>query len=47
MDCLKIGVFLECYVINLVNGEKLLVWVVDYVLVDYGYGVVMVVLVYD
>lgn len=29
------------------NGEKVKIFVVDYVLVNYGIGVVMVVLVYD
>lgn len=43
----KIGVFIGVYVVNLVNGEKLLIWIVDYVFVIYGIGVVMVVLVYD
>lgn len=43
----KIGVFIGSYGINLVNGEKLLIWIVDYVLVLYGIGVIMVVFVYD
>lgn len=43
----KIGVFLGSYVINLVNGELVLIFIVDYVLVGYGIGVIMVVLGYD
>lgn len=43
----KIGVFIGVYVINLVNGKEILIWIVDYVLVFYGIGVIMVVLVYD
>ncbi len=37
----KTGVFTGSYAINPVNGEKLQVWVADYVLADYGTGAVM------
>ncbi|MEZ5080229.1 MAG: leucine--tRNA ligase [Thermoleophilia bacterium] len=39
----KTGVFTGRYVINPVNGERLPVWVADYVLMDYGTGAVMAV----
>lgn len=35
------------YVIYFLIGEKVLIYIVNYVLVDYGIGVVMGVLVYD
>jgi len=37
----KTGVFTGSYCINPVNGEKLPVWVSDYVLADYGTGAIM------
>jgi leucyl-tRNA synthetase len=37
----KDGVFTGAYVINRLNGEKVPVWVADYVLMTYGTGVVM------
>ena len=37
----KTGVFLERYAVNPVNGERLPIWVADYVLADYGHGAVM------
>ena len=37
----KTGVFLGSYVINRVNGEKIPVWIADYVLPQYGTGAVM------
>ncbi len=37
----KTGVFTGSYAINPVNGEKIQVWVADYVLADYGTGAVM------
>jgi leucyl-tRNA synthetase len=37
----KTGVFLGSYVINRVNGEKVPVWIADYVLPQYGTGAVM------
>ncbi len=39
----KRGAFTGRYVINPVNGEKLPVWVADYVLMEYGTGAVMAV----
>lgn len=44
---MKIGVFIGFYVFNFVNGKLILIWIVDYVLISYGMGVIMVVLVYD
>ncbi len=43
----KTGVFTGAYVINPVNGEKVQVWIADYVLEDYGTGAVMVVPAHD
>ena len=37
----KTGVFLGSYVINRVNGEKVPIWIADYVLPQYGTGAVM------
>ncbi len=39
----KRGVFTGRYVVNPVNGEKVPVWVADYVVADYGTGAVMAV----
>ena len=39
----KHGAFTGRYVVNPVNGEKVPVWVADYVLMDYGTGAVMAV----
>lgn len=39
----KSGVFTGAYAINPVNGEKIPVWVADYVLVSYGTGAIMAV----
>ncbi|MCC4383615.1 leucine--tRNA ligase [Limosilactobacillus reuteri] len=39
----KTGVFTGSYVINPVNGEKLPIWISDYVLSSYGTGAVMAV----
>jgi len=39
----KSGVFTGAYAINPVNGEKVPVWVADYVLVSYGTGAIMAV----
>jgi leucyl-tRNA synthetase len=39
----KTGVFLGRYVTNPVNGEKLPMWVADYVLMEYGTGAIMAV----
>lgn len=43
----KTGVFLQRYGINPVNGERLPVWASDYVLADYGHGVIMAVPAHD
>jgi leucyl-tRNA synthetase len=43
----KSGLFLERYAINPVNGEKLQIWASDYVLADYGTGVIMAVPAHD
>ncbi|MBI5413486.1 leucine--tRNA ligase [Candidatus Peregrinibacteria bacterium] len=43
----KTGVFTGGYVINPVNGEKVPVWVADYVLASYGTGAVMAVPAHD
>jgi len=39
----KTGVFTGAYVINPINGEKLPIWIADYVLINYGTGAVMAV----
>ena len=39
----KTGVFTGAYAINPVNGEKVPVWIADYVLNTYGTGCVMAV----
>ena len=43
----KTGVFTGAYAINPVNGEKIPVWISDYVLVTYGTGAVMAVPAHD
>ena len=43
----KEGVFSGLYVINPVNGEKVQLWVANYVLMDYGTGAVMAVSAHD
>ena len=43
----KTGVFTGSYVINPINGEKVPVWIADYVLEDYGTGAVMAVPAHD
>ena len=43
----KTGVFLERYASNPVNGERLPIWVADYVLADYGTGAIMAVPAHD
>ena len=37
----KTGVFLGSYVVNRLNGEKMPIWITDYVLPTYGTGAVM------
>lgn len=39
----KTGVFTGAYAVNPVNGEKVAIWVADYVLVTYGLGAIMAV----
>lgn len=39
----KTGVFTGAYAINPVNGEKMPIWIADYVLASYGTGAVMAV----
>jgi leucyl-tRNA synthetase len=43
----KTGVFTGRYAINPVNGEKLPIWVADYVLMEYGTGAIMAVPAHD
>ncbi len=43
----KTGVFTGAYAINPVNGEKIPIWIADYVLVSYGTGAVMAVPAHD
>lgn len=43
----KTGVFTGSYAINPINGEKVPIWVADYVLVHYGTGAVMAVPAHD
>ncbi|MDY2639151.1 MAG: leucine--tRNA ligase [Ligilactobacillus salivarius] len=43
----KTGVFTGSYVVNPVSGEKLPIWIADYVLNSYGTGAVMVVPAHD
>ena len=43
----KTGVFLDRFAINPVNGERLPIWVADYVLADYGHGAIMAVPAHD
>ena len=43
----KTGVFTGSFVINPINGEKVPVWIADYVLEDYGTGAVMAVPAHD
>ena len=43
----KTGVFTGAYAINPVNGERVPVWVADYVLITYGTGAIMAVPAHD
>ncbi|MGN7468563.1 leucine--tRNA ligase [Brevibacillus sp. SAFN-007a] len=43
----KTGVFTGAYAINPVNGERLPIWIADYVLVSYGTGAIMAVPAHD
>src|SRR5215467_12213927 len=43
----KTGVFTGSFAINPVNGERIPIWVADYVLMDYGTGAIMAVPAHD
>ncbi|MCU6602610.1 leucine--tRNA ligase [Peribacillus frigoritolerans] len=43
----KSGVFTGAYAINPVNGEKMAIWIADYVLISYGTGAIMAVPAHD
>ena len=43
----KTGIFTGAYAINPINGEKIPVWVADYVLMGYGTGAIMAVPAHD
>ncbi|MGJ7912891.1 leucine--tRNA ligase [Neobacillus sp. LXY-1] len=43
----KTGVFTGAYAINPANGEKMPIWIADYVLVSYGSGAIMAVPAHD
>ncbi|MFM7841441.1 MAG: leucine--tRNA ligase, partial [Nitrospira sp.] len=47
LDKDKTGVFTGSYAINPVNGERLPVWIADYVLMSYGTGAIMAVPAHD
>ncbi|WP_434017271.1 leucine--tRNA ligase [Naasia aerilata] len=47
VDREKTGVFTGRYAINPLNGERLPIWVADYVLSDYGQGAIMAVPAHD
>jgi leucyl-tRNA synthetase len=46
-EAAKTGVFTGRYATNPVNGERLPIWVADYVLMDYGTGAIMAVPAHD
>jgi leucyl-tRNA synthetase len=43
----KTGVFTGAYAINPVNGEKIPIWIADYVMISYGTGAIMAVPAHD
>ncbi|MBQ7501615.1 leucine--tRNA ligase [bacterium] len=43
----KTGVFTGAYALNPVNGQKVPIWIADYVLMDYGTGAIMAVPAHD
>jgi len=46
-DVAKEGVFTGSYVINPVNGEKIPIWIANYILMEYGTGAIMAVPAHD
>ena len=46
-DAEKEGVFTGAYAINPMNGEKIPIWIANYVLMDYGTGAIMAVPAHD
>ncbi|HPF43182.1 MAG TPA: leucine--tRNA ligase [Syntrophomonadaceae bacterium] len=46
-DLEKTGVFTGAYAINPMNGEKVPIWIANYVLMDYGTGAIMAVPAHD
>jgi len=47
LKLLKEGVFTGAYAVNPANGEKVPIWIADYVLMEYGTGAVMAVPAHD
>ncbi len=47
VDKTKTGAFTGAHAVNPVNGERLPVWIADYVLMDYGTGAIMAVPAHD
>ena len=47
VDKEKTGVFVGAYAINPVNGERIPIWIADYVLMTYGTGAIMAVPAHD
>src|SRR4030065_165623 len=43
----KSGVFTGGYAVNPVNGERIPIWIADYVLISYGSGAIMAVPAHD
>ena len=43
----KTGIFTGAYALNPVNGEKIPIWIADYVLISYGTGAIMAVPAHD
>ncbi len=43
----KTGVFLGCYAVNPLNGQRIPIWISDYVLMGYGTGAIMAVPAHD
>ncbi|MCX6897287.1 MAG: leucine--tRNA ligase [Verrucomicrobia bacterium] len=43
----KTGVFTGAYAVNPVNGEKIPIWIADYVMISYGTGAIMAVPAHD